>query len=213
MSNIGVIGDIHCENAKLEMIIRYLKEQCEHILAVGDIVDGKGNCNHCIELLSNEKIKCVKGNHDKWLLEGIMRDLKNATKISDLSIKEIAYLRNLNEEYEIQINGNSIILCHGIGKNNMACIKPYDYGYGLENNQDLWRLIGQKKYNIMIGGHTHQEMIRKIENLTIINPGSLNSIEKSNFAIIDINSKGIEFYNVSENEDIRSMGRKEFPES
>jgi putative phosphoesterase len=213
MNKIGIIRDIHCQDKKLEIAIDFLKTNTDGILCVGDIVDGLGDCNRCIGLLIRNKIIAVKGNHEKWIIKGEMRDMVGATRIEDLSAENIEYIKNLKDEIEIEENTTKMLLCHGIGKNDMACIKPDDYGYGLQCNDVLWDYIARSKYSIMIGGHTHEEMVRKIDGLTLINPGSMDKNNGSNFAIIDLFRNSVDFYSVDNQKEISKIKQLEIPES
>ncbi len=205
---VGIIGDIHCQDAKLAKIITYLKFNADKIVAVGDVVDGYGDCSNCIHMLKENGIMNVLGNHEKWLLNNELRNLKGATLKSSLRDQEIEYIKSLEEEIEFEFAGQRILLCHGISKNDMATVKPGDYGYGLEFNTDLWKVIGKKRYDIMIGGHSHQEMARKIANLVIINPGALENEDSANFGIINFDKREVKFFGVKDEEiiEIKIMG-------
>jgi len=213
MNRIGIIGDIHCQDKKLEIAIAFLKANTDGILCVGDIVDGLGDCNRCIDLLKRNEVITVKGNHEKWIIKSEMRDIAGATRIKDLSAESIEYIRSLKDEIEIEENTTKMLLCHGIGKNDMACIKPEDYGYGLECNDALWDLIASNKYSIMIGGHTHEEMVRKIDRLTIINPGSMDKNDGSNFAIMDLIKNNVDFYLIKNKKEVSKIKQLEISES
>lgn len=81
-TRVGVIGDIHTRLDRLEWALRVLKQQeVECILATGDIVDGPQPeaVTRICELLQEQSVICVLGNHDRWLLDRQHRDLTEAT--------------------------------------------------------------------------------------------------------------------------------------
>jgi putative phosphoesterase len=205
---LGILGDVHCQDVKLVLAINYLRNNADAIVCVGDIVDGTGDCSKCIDLLIENEILAVRGNHDAWLLANEMRSLNGAIRKEELSEKHIIYLSDLKAEVELSFARIKLLLCHGIGTNDMACIKPDDYGYGLECNEDLWKVIRKNRYQYMIGGHTHKEMVRKIEKLVIINPGSMDNATGSNFGIFDFEDNEMRCFNVLNNEitEIGKMG-------
>ena len=93
---IGVIGNVHTEDKLLKLAVEFLKQKnVEKIFCVGDIADGKGNINICCNLLKQEKIITVLGNHDRWLLTKKMRSLKDANSINDLSEQSLEFLESL----------------------------------------------------------------------------------------------------------------------
>ena len=79
LNYMGVIGDIHGEDARLESALQWMeKQKVEAILSVGDIADGAGNLQRCVDLLREYDVQAVRGNHDDWFVRGFARDLENA---------------------------------------------------------------------------------------------------------------------------------------
>ena len=200
---IGVIGDIHCQSKLLKIALEFLqKNNIKDILSVGDIIDGKGDVNKCFQLLQKYNVITVRGNHENWFLEERLRHLKHATQLIDLNLNYYEYINNLPATRELKTPLGLLLLCHGIGENDMAHLKPYDYGYAIESNFPLQDLINSRKYQFMINGHTHLRMVRKFDNLTIINGGSLKGKdeEKPCFLIVDFVDKIVNFYEFQEKE-------------
>src|SRR5690606_36226100 len=81
LSRIGVLGDIHCQEATLERALAFFHDelQVDAVLAVGDIVDGPGDADRTVALLREAKTLTVRGNHERWLLTGEQRPLPDAT--------------------------------------------------------------------------------------------------------------------------------------
>src|SRR5689334_16603498 len=68
---IGLLGDIHTEDARLEHALAEMKRaQVDAIVSVGDIVDGPGDVERCVRLLAQHDVIAVKGNHDRWFVRG-----------------------------------------------------------------------------------------------------------------------------------------------
>jgi predicted phosphodiesterase len=73
---VGLIGDVHAEAGLLEQSIRFLQgEGVDTLLCMGDLVDGFGDIDRCCELLEQENVYTVLGNHDRWCLRGELRNL------------------------------------------------------------------------------------------------------------------------------------------
>ena len=71
MTRIGVVGDVHACDAALERMLDHLRGlEVDLLCCVGDIVNGPGDPDRCVELLEREHVLTVCGNHDRWLLEG-----------------------------------------------------------------------------------------------------------------------------------------------
>jgi predicted phosphodiesterase len=88
-------------------------------------------------------------------------------------------------------------LCHGIGENDMAVVRPDDTGYALESNLELQALIKAKHYRFMLGGHSHSPMVRTIGGLTIINAGTLDRLSRQVCCILDFEAGKVEFFSAS----------------
>jgi predicted phosphodiesterase len=167
-------------------------------LCVGDIVDGPGDVDKCIRLLSENNVLTVLGNHDRWYLENTMRDLRDATTPKSLNKLSTQYLKELPETKELTTISGELLLCHGLDRNDMARLTPDDYGYGLEANVDLQNLIHQKKYKYIINGHTHYRMVRNINGLTIINAGTLSHLHNPCFLLADWEKQIVTFFDIKE---------------
>ena len=192
---IGVIGDVHAEEQFLSKAVAFLKSKnVDNILCVGDIVDGSGDANECCNILRREEILVVLGNHDQWLLKNEMRSLKEATQPDSLEVISQSFLSSLPSTIEFPTPHGLAILCHGLGKNDMARLTPDDYGYAIEANIDLQDLVRGRKYRYVINGHTHYKMVRHFGGLTVINAGTLKHEHEPGFLVIDFAQQFVQFY-------------------
>jgi predicted phosphodiesterase len=199
IKKIGFIGDVHGEDDILYKAINNLKkEKIDIILCTGDIVDGNGDVNRCCELLKNNEILTVIGNHDRWLLNNEMRTLSDATLHEELSDHSIIYLSNLPSIYIFKMGEYKCILCHGVGSNDMSKISEDDYGYAIDVNEELQDILG-KRFKIMFNGHSHKRMVKIIRNLCIINAGTLKKEHNPCYSIVDIELKEVIYFYFDEN--------------
>ena len=204
----GVIGDVHAEDELLEQAIGALRNLgVEVLLCTGDMADGPGDADRCCKILREEDVRVVSGNHDQWLLKGWMRSLRNATLLEELTEGSKTFLSTLPFTYEFQAVGGSVLLCHGLGENDMARVHPDDYGYAVEANFDLQRLIAEGKYRYVINGHTHRKMVRSFGRMTIINAGSLTRQDDAGFLAIDFGQETVRFFEFAGEGDIREAER------
>ena len=86
-TRIGVIGDIHTRADRLQWALSVLHgHEVECIFATGDIVDGphpEAVARVC-QLLQEQRVLTVLGNHDRWLLDEQHRELPEATFVEDV---------------------------------------------------------------------------------------------------------------------------------
>ena len=202
---LAVIGDIHCEDERLEIVLRHFASlNVDATLAVGDIVDGKGDVNRVCKLLAERAVLAVMGNHDRWFLEGRIRDLPDATPLSAHNVSAHAWLAKLPKTRCFQTARGPLLLCHGMGDDDMNAVYPNSEGYELESNLTLSNILNAKMYRVVINGHTHQPMVRRIQQLTIINGGSLCRQERPVCSVVDFDEGSVQFFEVNLNSVIRA---------
>lgn len=174
LSTIGVIGDIHAESERLRASLLYLQQiNLDATICTGDIVDGRGSVDECVQLLQEFDVKTVLGNHDAWFLKNSMRGLPDSTKASDVNENTWHFLSGLPIEREFETKAGRLLVCHGLGRHLMAKVGEDDYGYALDNNFELQDLIESRRWRFVVNGHTHRQMTRDFSELTVINAGSL----------------------------------------
>jgi predicted phosphodiesterase len=174
LTRVGLIGDIHCEVARLRQVLAHFRAcSIETVLAAGDIADGPGDLGETCRLLESAGVHAVAGNHERWLLANQMRDLPDATPLAAVTPRIRAYLSALPKTRGFESPRGPVLLCHGLGEDDMASVKPDDYGYDLENNRALWELVEGGGARFVVNGHSHRAMLRNISGLTILNAGTL----------------------------------------
>lgn len=203
---VGVIGDVHCEDERLSVVLRHFASlNVDATLAVGDIVDGEGDVNRACKLLADGRVLAVMGNHDRWFLEGRIRDLPAATPLAGINGSARSWLQSLPKTRSFQTPGGPLLLCHGMGEDDMNLIYPDSEGYDLQANLMLSTIVKANQYRFVINGHTHKPMVRRIQQVTIINGGSLCRQERPVCSVVDFREGSVQFFEVR----VRSVVRAE----
>lgn len=198
LRRVGVIGDLHCEDEVLELVLLHFSKACaDTVLSVGDIVDGTGDVNNVCSLLVQHRVLAVAGNHDRWILTGSMREMANATAISALSSVTREWLAQLPKTRSFQTPSGRLLLCHGLGEDDMAEVGPEDEGYALQSNFALQELVLSGQHRFVVCGHSHKPMVRNIGSLTIINAGTLGREGRQTCVLIDFARGSVEFFDAS----------------
>ncbi len=201
LGRVGVIGDVHAEDVLLEAALAHFREQAiGSILCTGDVVDGRGSARRAVELLRAHGVATVRGNHDRWLDEGRLRSLPDATRGDELDSAGLAFLAGLPVEREFSTPSGSLLLCHGMGKNDMARLGADDFGYALESNDELQSLLRLARHRWIVNGHTHRRMVRKFASLTVINAGTLKRDNQPCVAVIDFAWARVDFFDFAGSE-------------
>jgi putative phosphoesterase len=197
LGRVGVIGDVHCEDDLLACLLTYFdRAGLDAVLCVGDLADGAGDINRTCRLLAEANVQCVAGNHDRWLLTDELRDDPEATAVRLLSREARAFLEQLPATRVFDTRCGKLLLCHGTGDDDMLAVKRDHLRYDLENNVALQRLLQQGKYRFLVGGHTHQTMVRRVRDLILINAGTLHRGYAQSAGIIDFETLEVSFYDL-----------------
>lgn len=183
---IGIIGDVHAEDIALaEALDRFRAEKVDSILCVGDVADGAGDLERCVALLEDNGVLTVRGNHDRWLVTNRVRDLPNVHFLDRLSNRAVDFFQSLPPTRTIDTPAGKLLLCHGVGADDMQRLGPDDEGYALTSNLELQTLLTQD-FAIAVGGHTHQRMDRTFGSLRFINAGTLLHSHDPCFGMVSI---------------------------
>ncbi|MGV3721877.1 MAG: metallophosphoesterase family protein [Actinomycetota bacterium] len=197
MRRLGLIGDVHAEDEKLEQVLHFLgQQQLDRLLCTGDVVDGPGDVDRCCRLLLDADVITVRGNHERWLFQPQRPLLPDATQRANLDVSSLQFLRSLPEIVEIQTADSLFVLCHGLPGNDMAQLRPDDFGYALEANYDLLRLQMEARYSLVINGHTHRRMVRQFPGVTVVNAGTLYREHNPCCAVLDLEQRNVSFSNL-----------------
>lgn len=193
----AAIGDLHGEDLRLEVVLTWLSGQgIDTVLAVGDLVDGAGSLDRCCALLTAHDAVVVRGNHDRWLLEEPF-----AHQPGFLTRDTLLFLRALPVTRRLPTLRGDLMLCHGVGDNDMVRLHPQDQETSRAATHALEVLLADADLRVVVGGHTHRRMVRSFARpggppLVFINPGTLHRGYPASFAVVDLERGQVEFHEV-----------------
>lgn len=183
----ALIGDVHC-SALLRICLDFVGScAVDHALCVGDLCDGAGSLSDTIALLRTHAVgpvHCVRGNHERWLLTGRLRDLPHAHALADLSPEERAWIEALPVSRSFE--DDSVVLTHALFEDDMTFVREDTYERDVLDTP-AWIRARKRlpSMRVLVTGHTHASMVRTIDGVTFINPGSLVAEPNPTFAIFD----------------------------
>ena len=207
---IGLISDIHANLPALESVFNAGRGQSiDRWLCMGDIVSYYYWPSECIELLIQNSVECIVGNHDEMLTNAsnVGFSLEYTRKygsggnlaLKSLSKSQFNWLNSLPQKLELNINGSSVLMCHG---------SPWDNNYYVypDADKDVIQRMKDTGYDLIFYGHTHYPAIWQDTNNIIINPGSVGQprdrIPGASWAIWDTKKNKIEFMRENYNYDV-----------
>jgi len=182
---LGVIGDLHAEHERLERVVDWLAGQSvDAIVCTGDIADGRGSLGACCRTLAAADVITVAGNHDRWLLNDRVRHVPLAHLLAELTDDTIQFLHELPRTQRIDTTCGPLLLCHGVGQNDLAQVWPGRRPEEIRRSRALDALIAEGEYRFVINGHMHFRVLMHFHNLTLMNAGTLMGV-RAGVTILD----------------------------
>lgn len=206
LRRVGVLGDVHTEAGFLGRAIEYLEGfSPDVLLCTGDLVDGPeggAEVERCCELLERHAVRTVLGNHDRWMQDEEMRDLKGATERFEIGEGALSFIAALPPTRTFDTVAGRLMLCHGLGADDMATLKPYDRGSELSDNQPLQEVLRSDDLAVVVSGHSHRRMVRELEGKLFVNAGTLLRSAQPCFVLLDLAREEVRFFDFLEDGEI-----------
>ena len=191
-----IISDIHGNLAALDAI----REGADKVFCLGDIVNYGPYPKACLERVRDLTDGIVRGNHDNAIGRDVdcgcsvtYKELSDAGKIytkAVLSKVEKAFLANIPLTLHTEIEGKRFLFSHGSPGGDM-----YKYLRPDVSPKELEDELNDISADIVFIGHTHFPMVRKINNIIVVNPGSVgqprDGIPMASYSVWEDGSIGI----------------------
>ena len=86
---IAAIGDVHGNSAALEAVLRDVdRVGSDLVVNLGDHVSGPLDAAGTAELIAGRDMLCIRGNHDRWLLERARDEMGPSDRVADEQLVE-----------------------------------------------------------------------------------------------------------------------------
>lgn len=171
---IGLLADIHGNFIALESVLNEFKqEQVDQIICLGDVAALGPQPHEVLECLRELKCPVVMGNTDDWYLQPLPEGDEELREIvgwglGQLTDADLAYLRSFQPVITMKLETGQTLFCyHG---------SPRSYNDVIASTTpaaELRSMFAGAQAEIMVGGHTHVQMLRRYEQGWLINPGSV----------------------------------------
>lgn len=178
---IGVITDIHNNILALNAVLEYFaREDCTEILCCGDIIGIGPYPEETVQkIMSTSNLKCVIGNHEKYLIYGLKPPYPDGMQEgeakhhfwehSQLSSASKEYIKGLPYKLELERENNKILVLHYAMDNN----NNYINGKSNPTLDDCKNMFADYNADIILYGHRHMPSFISSDKKMYINCGSL----------------------------------------
>lgn len=179
---LGVITDIHNNLTALRVVVERLNQmECDKIICCGDIIGIGPYPEETVQyIMQIPNLMAVRGNHERYLLEGMPTECPNEEKMSWeemnhhkwehrlLSVESIAFLKGLPYKIDVTYEDFNISIMHYC----MDSAGKYIHYKANPSEDDLKKMFANVRSDIILYGHDHVRNICKCDKF-YINVGSL----------------------------------------
>jgi putative phosphoesterase len=175
---VALIADIHGNLVALDTVLAAIdREQVDQIVCLGDVALLGPEPIPALERLEELGCPVIMGNTDEWILgepepfagagrDPILDDRMNWT-IAQLTDRHRSFLRSFAPTLELDLGSGVRMVCfHG---------SPRSHSEGIGAStavEDLKAAFDGQTATLMAGGHTHRQLLRRVDGQWLINPGS-----------------------------------------
>ena len=154
---IGLLSDVHANQAALRAVLKWLDDRgAERLLVAGDLVGYGGQPNECVELLAAAGAHCVAGNHDLFVLDRLpaSRFPSMARSSAELTRSVLsADVRKFLESLPLTLLVGTVLMTHG------SLDDPEEYVVHQRRAGELLRRLPDVApgTDTLVLGHTHRQ--------------------------------------------------------
>lgn len=176
---LAILSDIHGNLVSLDAVLASLaREQVDRVVCLGDVIANGPQPAEVLRKVRDLQWQIVKGNTDDWFLVPQTFDLNSERehRLKDMlawsqdriTPSDLDYLRSFAPRIEYALPGGKNLLCyHGSPQSNADPI------FAATPDDDLARMFAGYHASLMAGGHTHEPMLRRFQNMLVMTAGSV----------------------------------------
>ena len=168
---VGVISDIHGNAVALDAVLDDL-EDVDHLVCLGDVVEGGPQPVECLERVRALACPVVMGNTDEWLLDPALEhdDPSRVEQArwtrSSIGNDGLEFLR----AFEPTVMVGDVLCFHGSPLSNEDLLQP------TTPDDEFEQMLGGADARVMCGGHIHFQWTRRFRGSLFFNPGSVGFV-------------------------------------
>jgi putative phosphoesterase len=177
---IALISDIHGNFTALDAVLKDIHAQgIDKIICLGDVATLGPQPREVIAAVREINCPVIKGNHETALLDlermtsyGIGPTIETSIQWCHdlLDQDDLDYLDSFLPTFRKKLDDQTDLFCfHGSPLANTDMI------VATTPPEDLNQFFDRTPAQIMVGGHTHIQMLRQHDGILVVNPGSVGT--------------------------------------
>jgi len=157
---LGIVSDLHCNIDGLDRALQTMGA-IDALLCLGDSIYEYSFSNEVIGRLRELDALTILGNHEEVFLGTAGA---RARSRPDIDRSLLDWLAERPHRHELRIDGKHLLMVHST---------PWEPrgSYVLPHSSALER-FGEADADIVLYGHTHRQVVRRIGRVLVVNPGS-----------------------------------------
>jgi len=157
---LGIVSDLHCNIDGLDRALEIMGP-IDALLCLGDSINEFGFSNEVIGRLRELDALTILGNHEEVFLGAAGA---RARSRADIDRSLLDWLAERPHRHELRIGGKRLLLVHST---------PWEprNSYVMPTSSALER-FGEADADIVLYGHTHRQLVRRVGRVLVVNPGS-----------------------------------------
>jgi len=192
---IGFVSDIHSNAHAFKEVLKNIKElSVDEIWCCGDIVGYSAFPNECLKVVRENRIQSVLGNHDwatirgdtSWFNEYGVAGIEHNRKHIDSD--NMKFLQELPDNRSFVRDDVSFYMAHGSPRDNV-----FEYVFPWSSDVLFKTFAEMIDADIVVLGHTHIPMEKKVSGKIFLNPGSVgqprDGIPEASFVVFDTENR------------------------
>jgi putative phosphoesterase len=174
---VGLVSDIHGNLLALDAVLADLeRERLDRLVCLGDVCFGP-QAHECLARVRELGCPVVLGNWDSWSTDGfppaddpvgIMLYEIGAWWSKKLTPDDHEFVRTFVPTLEVPLEGDSRMVCFHGSPHSFS-----DWIFSTTPDDELETMFDGVDAPVLVGGHTHLQLVRRFGHSLIVNPGSI----------------------------------------
>ena len=175
---IGLISDLHGNLVATQTVLAALTDLgIKQVLCMGDVATSGPQPHETVVALRALHCPVVMGNTDAWALNPQPFVYRNAeTPIvyaieewgaQQLDADDRTFLQTFAPTIQVELGATTVLCYHGSPRSFMENIRA------TTPDEEMATIFADHTATIVIGGHTHTQMVRRYGEMLVVNPGSV----------------------------------------
>jgi putative phosphoesterase len=185
---LGVLADAHGNVEAFRHAVDALSGEVDAMLMAGDAFSDHRFSSEIVRILRETEALYVLGNHELSFLGPGGARARGSRRVS---ARELAHVQAAPTELRRTIGGLRLLMVHG---------SPFPpYARYLDPDSPEFARADELDADLVVLGHTHLPMARRVGSTLIVNPGSVGMSdqpargEQVGYAVVDTDTTEVEF--------------------